>query len=228
MGIVLLDNLKFQIDIEQLFNTLRMDKTHEGAEAVIKLAEEAQAIARPKVLYKPAYIESRGDNFVVIDGIKLTSRILSVNLKDAHRVFPYVVTCGTELEDWSNSIKDMLEKYWADAIKIQALHYAMKVFDSHLEEHINPGKTARMNPGSLKDWPISEQKHLFEILGDVKRLTGVSLTDSFLMVPVKSVSGIKFPTETNYENCQLCPRENCPGRRAPYNKDLYEEKYADK
>ena len=45
------------------------------------------------------------------------------------------------------------------------------------------------------------------------------------MSPIKSVSGILFPTEVTYENCQLCPRDLCPGRRAPYDKALYERKY---
>ena len=46
------------------------------------------------------------------------------------------------------------------------------------------------------------------------------LTDTFLMVPIKSVSGIFFPTEVSFESCQLCPRENCIGRRAPYDPAL--------
>jgi hypothetical protein len=53
----------------------------------------------------------------------------------------------------------------------------------------------------------------------------VELTDSFLMVPNKSVSGLRFPTETSVENCQLCPREVCPGRRTPYDPKLYEQRY---
>jgi len=225
MNKFLLDNLEFTVDLDQLFRVIRMDQADDDADTVIKMAEEAQSIARPKALYKVAYVEEKGDNFVVIDGEKFISRVMSVNLKDVHRVFPFVATCGTELEEWSSSIDDMLESYWADAIKIQAMNCALKALETHLEEHFKPGKTACMNPGSLEDWPISEQVKLFKLLGDVKSMTGVLLTDSFLMVPIKSVSGIKFPTETNYENCQLCPRENCPGRRAPYDKDLYSRKY---
>jgi hypothetical protein len=48
------------------------------------------------------------------------------------------------------------------------------------------------------------------------------------MTPVKSVSGIWFPTEGKYENCQLCNREDCPGRRAPYEPGLMERKYQQK
>ena len=83
-----------------------------------------------------------------------------------------------------------------------------------------------MNPGSLADWPLEEQRHLFRLLGEPRKAIGVELTESFLMVPIKSVSGLRFPSGAHYENCQLCPRDPCPGRRAPYDPDLYERRYA--
>ena len=84
-----------------------------------------------------------------------------------------------------------------------------------------------MNPGSLEDWPISEQRQLFSILGDVESLIGVRLTDSFLMLPIKSVSGVYFPKEITFQSCQLCPRERCQGRRAPYDEKLKGKYFAD-
>jgi len=62
----------------------------------------------------------------------------------------------------------------------------------------------------------------------VKDLIGVELTDSFLMIPNESVSGIYFPAEVRFETCQLCPREICPGRRAPYDKNLLQAYYKDR
>ena len=82
-----------------------------------------------------------------------------------------------------------------------------------------------MSPGSLADWPLQEQRQLFTILGNTWDTVGVRLTDSLLMVPIKSVSGIRFPTESSFESCQLCPRAQCPGRRAPYDAGLYDLKY---
>ena len=54
-------------------------------------------------------------------------------------------------------------------------------------------------------------------------LIGVTLSESFLMIPIKSVSGILFPKEIRFESCQLCPREKCAGRRAPYEESLWQE-----
>jgi hypothetical protein len=44
----------------------------------------------------------------------------------------------------------------------------------------------------------------------------VRLTESMLMIPRKSVSGIFFPSEEGFVACQLCERENCPSRKAPF------------
>jgi hypothetical protein len=41
------------------------------------------------------------------------------------------------------------------------------------------------------------------------------------MLPNKSVSGIRFPTEIAFESCQLCRRENCSSRRAAFDKNMY-------
>jgi hypothetical protein len=72
----------------------------------------------------------------------------------------------------------------------------------------------------LPDWPIEEQRPLFQLLGDVPAAIGVRLTESLLMLPAKSVSGIYFPTETSFFSYQLCPRKRCDSRKARYNLKL--------
>lgn len=222
---VLLTQIGFELDVDGLLKRLHLDEQGSDAARVRELAAEAQAIGRPKVLYRAAYIDERGDDYVVVDGIRLTSRILRVNLENTYRVFPFVATCGRELKDWSDGISDMLESYWAGGIKEAVLGAAFRAFGEDLAGRFHPGRTSSMNPGSLEDWPMPEQKQLFRLLGDPEEAIGVTLSDSFLMVPVKSVSGLRFASETSFENCQLCPRERCPGRRAPYDRDLYERKY---
>ena len=88
---------------------------------------------------------------------------------------------------------------------------------------------SRMAPGSgaADVWPITQQKELFSIFGNVEDLIGVKLTDKYLMIPIKSVSGIFFQTETTFVTCQLCPREACIRRRAPYDPELVKKYRAD-
>ncbi|ATW23913.1 vitamin B12 dependent-methionine synthase activation domain-containing protein [Candidatus Formimonas warabiya] len=218
-------NLSFEIDLDQLLHHLHIKPGSPHVEKVKRLVDEAASVAKPKAVYQVAYVDEKNDNDVVINGIKFTSRVLRVNLEEAYRVFPYVVTCGAELEEWSKKIDDMFDSFCVDAIKEAVLRSARQNFTALIDQEYGLGHAANMNPGSLQDWPLREQKPLFQLLGNVKDLIGVELTDSFLMIPIKTVSGIRFPKEGTYENCQLCPREKCPGRKAPYDKDLYEEKF---
>ena len=154
--------------------------------------------------------------------------MLRVNLDKPERVFPFVVTCGTEIEEASQGFRDILEQFCLDELKQMALGAASSYLRNHVKRKYLLGKTSSMSPGSLEDWPITQQKELFSIFGNVKELIGVELTDSFLMVPIKSVSGVIFPTEITFESCQLCQREGCPGRRAPYDAHLEAEYFGAK
>jgi hypothetical protein len=109
-----------------------------------------------------------------------------------------------------------------DAIKELAVQQARAYMQEYLTKRFALGQMSRMAPGAgaAEDWPITQQKQLFSIFGDVEKHIGVRLTDTCLMVPIKSVSGILFPTEVSFEACQLCPREQCIGRRAPYDAAL--------
>ena len=225
MEAVVVADLKFDLNVKGLLHTLRVDEGSADGKSILALIEEATAIGRPKGMYKQAFIDEGGDNYVVIDGMRFDSRILRVNLDGVHRVFPYVVTAGRELDEWAMTVEGMLEQYWADKIKEAVLGSAFREFTARLVAAYSMGTTAVMNPGSLEDWPISEQRKLFDLLGDPMAAIGVELTESYLMIPTKSISGIRFATEITFENCQLCSRENCPGRRAPYDPLLYEGRY---
>lgn len=220
-----LDNIPFEINAEQAADKLKIAKNGEDYAAFKDMLAEAKKSGSPKAVYRISYPEQRTKDTIVIEGITLKSRVLSVNLENVHRVFLYVVTCGKELEAWSKTYTDPLLAYFADYVKAAALSSAMKFFSDYIKETYRLSKFSKMAPGSLKDWPIEQQKPFFEIMGKVKETAGVVLTGSFLMLPSKSVSGIIFPTETTFESCMLCPREKCIGRRAPYNNSLYEQKY---
>ncbi len=233
MDTIVLDQLPFRLDFDDLRRALRLRPGNSLETDLRRLAEEAQAVARPKALYKIVYVDSRDESQVTLDGVTFKSKVLRANLEEVHRVFAYVVTCGTELDEWARSIEDMLHSFWADAIKEMALRQAQAALLTHLKTTYRLGKTSAMNPGSLADWPIQQQRPLFRLLGSVEQTDGIGflpaigvrLTDSFLMIPNKTISGIRFPTESNFESCLLCPRETCPTRRAPYDPHLLEEQY---
>ena len=107
-----------------------------------------------------------------------------------------------------------------------SLGCATAFFLAEVEKTFHVGASSIKNPGSHPDWPLREQGPLFRLLGDVAGAIGVTLSESFVMLPTKSVSGILFPTDSDFASCQLCPREECPNRRAPYDPGLFERRYA--
>jgi hypothetical protein len=228
MNDIILENIPFNPELSPVLKKLHLKENSQDAADFKALLLEAKAIANPKAMYKLSPINEKEEGNVVIDGVRFTSRVLRVNLDKPQRVFPFIGTCGMELQEWSDSITDMFVGYWAEAIKELALFAALEALASHLDDHFRPGTVSTMSPGSLQDWPISEQRPLFKLMGNTREKIGVELTESCLMVPTKSVSGIRFPIDETFESCQLCPRTACPNRRAPYDETLYEKKYCPK
>lgn len=220
-----LDNIPFEPDVPWLMKRLRIKEDSANHKELVRVLDEARPYAHPRAFYLVAYINAKENDWVEIEGVKFTGRVLRVNLEKSYRVFPYLATCGAELQAYSDSLDDMLHTFWAEAVKEAALFSAMRVLFEDLDRRYQPGNTASMSPGSLQDWPIQEQLPLFQLFGYHPQEIGVQLTDSMLMMPTKTVSGIRFSTDTEFESCQLCPREGCPGRRAVYDHDLYDSRY---
>ena len=225
MDTVILDQIEFNPSPGRLFKQLRIKKGSKHEELVRNLVKEISSIARPKAMYTLTGIDEINETRVVLGGVPMESRVMSVNLSEVHRVFPYIATSGKEVYDWTRSKKDILEQYYAEEISQMALRTAGDTLLSHLKETYQLGKTASMNPGSLEDWPITSQPSLFKLLGDPEQAIGVKLLESMVMVPNQSVSGIRFVSESDFSNCELCPRGNCSHRRSPYDENLLKTKY---
>ncbi len=215
-----LDHFPVCLKFETVVEKLRIVDEEDIAQAK-HLFESAKEIARPKAVYRVCYVENMEGDAVTIDNTVFHSAVMAKNLKDIHRVFAYVVTCGTEVDDWSHLEKDYFLSLWLDMIKELILHDMSGQFFSYLEEKYQTGGTSSMNPGSgnADVWPIAQQRPLFDLIGEVGEI-GVTLTEGFLMLPTKTVSGILFPSDSGYVNCALCERKACPNRRAPYNSAL--------
>ncbi len=220
----ILDTIPIRLDLKEVKRKLHLDTKTGYSTDVGKLLRTAESLIQAKAVYEISYINHRGEDLVEVDGVMFTSRVLRVNLDKVERVFPFIITIGSALEDSASSCNDLLRQFYLETIGNIALRSSRQYLEKHLKRHFGLGQLSRMSPGSLKDWPVTEQKPLFSIFGNVEDLIGVTLTESMLMIPRKSVSGILFPTEVMFLSCQLCPRENCPERKAPYDETL-KDKY---
>lgn len=218
----ILDDIPMHLDINEVSKKLHLAKKKGYSNTARELVELASSVIRPKVIYEVSYVGSKNEDAVDIGNVKFTSHVLRVNLDKIGKVFPYVVTIGKELEDNAASFDNLLKAYCLDEIGNMLVELGMEYLEDYLKRRYKLEQLSNISPGSLEDWPITQQKQLFSIFGNVEDLIGVKLTDSSLMIPKKSVSGIFFPTHVKFYSCQLCPRENCKERAAPYDKNLAE------
>ena len=215
------DSIPVDLETDKVLESMGMRSRNQQMERTVQeLVEVARSVARPKAVYKVAYIDDKDDDTVTIDGVRFTGRVLRINLDQVERVFPHIATCGTELEEIAVPSDDVMKSFCFDAIKTMVVGSASTYLSNHLMEYYALDKLSQMSPGSLESWPLAQQKALFSLFGDTEGLVGVRLTKSCVMVPLKSVSGIYFPAEIKFASCQLCPRERCIGRRAPYDPEL--------
>jgi len=221
-----IDNIPVTTTFEQALKRLKIEDEEDIA-MIHGLFDKAKEIARPKVLYREAFIEEIAGSKVRINNTVFESDVLAANLKNIHRVFAYVATCGLEVDEWSHQEKDYVVSLWLDMIKEMFLHEANSFFRDYIKTNYRLEQLSAVNPGSgnRENWPISQQVPLFAMIGNVKEEIGVTLSDSFLMHPVKSTSGLLYPSKTEFVNCSLCNRENCIGRRVPFDAALYAETF---
>jgi len=221
-----LKNLPFTISPEEAAKMLHVNE--DDYDEFLDVYNEIVPLLSPALYFGEAEILSNDGRRVVIGDQTFESRILAVNIKDVKKVYPYVSTSGRAAYERANAYDDSLYSFWAHGICEIALKTSMAAAFEEAKARLGVGALNSMNPGSLADFPISQQKPLFELLKSVEEECGVTLTDTFLMIPIKSGSGIWFESDKHYANCMMCPRVNCPNRRADYREDMFEAEYAEK
>jgi hypothetical protein len=224
---VILDNIKLKIppDIGRDFLEKVMGAAlNAPMESLLKEKESlcVENIA-PKAIYDRFEIDRvDGDQVYFESGNFFTGPHISKILTGSKTAILYIFTLGNRVDQIINEESrtgDTLATIIMDTITTSLLDALGDFVGERIKmegiEQQNWGATCTYSPGQYK-WTIEEQKKIFEMI-DGKRI-GVKLNESYLMVPFKSVSGVYgFGPEGKIDKtrvaCDLCPRENCIGRR---------------
>lgn len=173
--------------------------------------------------------------FVILDGGSLdvkektldvcgrifqVGRIITAQLRGSEAYAFFVATSGVEFERLQRELEkegDMLKVFIADSMGSVIAEKTADIMERWLQVYINSRgwkHTNRFSPGYC-GWHVSQQQLLFPLFGE-KEPCGVQLTDSSLMIPIKSVSGVigLGPKVRKLEyTCGLCDYSKCYKRR---------------
>jgi hypothetical protein len=210
----------FNPSFKKFARLIHLDSYPEAEGEARELFDAARRRLIPKSVFCTAFIEERE---VLYEGVHITARGVPfcgkvlTELADVHRVFPYIITCGNEMENYDLSGLDMLAPFWLDTLKTMALGAARLYTISQIQERLGLGKLNSVNPGSgnVDIWPVQELRGIFSLL-DNGDPAGVFLTESSLMIPNKTISGLLYESEKSFTSCQYCEREHCPGRKEEF------------
>jgi hypothetical protein len=159
------------------------------------------------------------DRIRLMDTWLNTGPVIAKPLRHASQMAVFACTAGPgvrEIYDEYMAQNDLLHAFLVDTLGTVAVEKAMDLIQAFLSretERTGLHISNRYSPGYC-GWPVSEQKKLWQFLPP--HYCGIELSESSLMTPIKSVSGIiglgKNMRHTGYA-CALCDMEHCLYRR---------------
>lgn len=203
-------NDELKIEKSEVARYLGYGKT-EPDEAVKKLICEKinQLKYDLKVCYLPLSVFKNQNGRIEFDCFSIESHDLSKFIGDAQKVILFCASLGIEFD---RLLKREMVLSTSGASVLQAVGTsAIEALCDRFCGEFNA--KARFSPG-YGDLDVSVQKDIFKVLNPEKNI-GVTLTDSFLMTPTKSVTAFFVPgREKNCDTCSNCDKkETCTFRK---------------
>ena len=214
------------IDKQQVLNSIGYRDGYKPSARIGSLVNDYignyQNLIASSYSYTIRDIESVQEGSVTLgDSIVLESKVIARLLGQCKKVAIFILTIGNTLEEMVAYLAEnglVLQATVLDAIGSGAAEQ-VAVFVEDMIRKLARVKglsiSRRFSPGYC-DWDVSQQEMIFSTLNG--NLAGVSLTEEYLMLPRKSMSGIVgIGTHSsdieNYNPCKTCLKQDCPGRR---------------
>lgn len=185
-----------------------------------QIIDELAEIAEPKSTYQIVGIEHGEEDMLQIGSFSVQSRNLSKNLKGCGEAVLFAATLGPKVD---MQLKRYSSLSMSRAVVLQAASAAMieqycDNYQIELELKLNEeGKymRPRFSPG-YGDFSLEHQKDIFAAL-DLPRKIGLTLTDTLIMAPSKSVTAVIGVSTTEedciLQGCEACNKKDCEYRR---------------
>ena len=146
-------------------------------------------------------------------------KVIKKFLRDSEQFVFFAVTAGDAPETKARSLMEnnqFLEGYIVDLIGsgiVDSVADQVHGFIKTLASNRGLKTTNRYSPGYCS-WDVTEQKKLFSLLPH--GYFGITLSESSLMSPIKSISGIiGLGSTVKYQDytCEICPMTQCLFRK---------------
>lgn len=174
------------------------------------------------IIFENIFLDPVNGLFIAEDVIFNAGKDAVHFLKNSEKLAFFICTAGDPISNRSKELMNsdrQLEAYINDIIGSVLVDEAMDIIHKRLAAQLQKKglkTTNRYSPGNC-DWNVDEQKKLFDLFPEI--FCGVRLSDSSLMSPIKSISGvIGIGKNTIYHKnvCNICKNINCIYRDKKY------------
>ena len=190
-----------------------------SAEGTLSRLQNHRHISGGYIIREIEFIDIK-KGIIQIENTELTTgtQICSY-LKGSSLAALFICTAGdvfTRMTSEYNSKGEYLEAFVVDAIGSLTVENAMDRIQNDLSDKLKEKSlniSNRYSPGYC-NWALSGQKKLFQLIGQNE--VGITLTDSCLMHPIKSVSGIigiGSDVKKRAYGCEICRNTDCIYRK---------------
>lgn len=194
------------LDMNEIYGSMGYPDPDNPAEemrvVVESLLERFKPVCRPQFHYIESTVEGLSPKGIIMKG-----------LSGADKYLLFIATAGREFQEEINKISaegDIVKVYAADLIGSEIAEATVRECMKAIEaDYPGVGVSNSYSPGYC-GWVLSDQREIFSrFKGET---CGVSLNDSCLMYPIKSVSGIISvgeKVEKREYGCAICGRKDC-------------------
>lgn len=185
-------------------------------ELIEELLSEIRAVCKPKFCYSIFDSNPVGQNGLTIGGVVFTpGPIIYKALENGEKQYIVIATAGVEFDEWLHRINargDILITYLADSIGSEIAEATVRMACEKVgrEAALNGFQISNSYSPGYCNWHVSEQQKLFSLFPDAP--CGVTLNDSSLMSPIKSIStvvAVGRKVERRPYGCEICSLKSC-------------------
>lgn len=205
-------------DIVRAIGFAGKDMSDHFSETIDNFLEELNQRAELKggfIISDDDILKTGNDHFYLNNVLFKSKNIITKRLNKSSNIALMVATIGDQLEILSKKlfkIGDYFEGYVVDLAASELVEKTADMLQQKLEQIVSKegfNITNRYSPGYC-GWDVSDQKKLFSFFP--KDFCGIKLTESSLMIPIKSISGVigigKSVKKEDYD-CKICDIDFC-------------------
>lgn len=182
---------------------------------VLDKADDLPNIRGGYTIFSPAILDPDKKILVLQEKLLHVKKMIGAELSGISSAAIFLCTAGKEIQEWSKNLldeSDPITSYIVDVLGSEIAENVAEKIHNEVEQAMSTNGlsvTTRFSPGYC-GWEVSDQHTIFSLLPE--NYCKIRLTDSALMNPIKSISGIigigKEVRNRQYP-CDFCDRKDC-------------------